>query len=124
KATSTLRERVWLQLADAHRALREGSDPTPEGEQRRARLAAALSNYDAATIATTHGFCQQVLIGLGVAGDAERDLELAEDVSSLVTEAIDDLFVRRFHGGRDILFNRDAAGRIAAAVVDHPDAAI
>ena len=40
--------------------------------QRRDRLAAALSNYDAATIATTHGFCQQVLTGLGVAGDAEE----------------------------------------------------
>jgi exodeoxyribonuclease V beta subunit len=137
KATSTLRERVWRQLADAYSALatdapptsdlvhtylREGS--TEEVARRRANLASALSNYDAATIATTHGFCQQVLTGLGVAGDAERDLELSEDVSSLVEEAIDDLFVRRFHTGGDVLFSRTDADRIARAVIDNPDADI
>ena len=137
KATSTLRERVWLQLAQAVAALTPGAEPpsdellaylasgpSDEVGRRRERLAHALSNYDAATIATTHGFCQQVLTGLGVAGDAERDLELSEDVSSLVTEAVDDLFVRRFHGGGEVLFDRRAAERIADAVMKNPDAII
>ena len=40
---------------------------------RRQRVATALADFDAATIATTHGFCQQVLDGIGVAGDVDRD---------------------------------------------------
>ncbi len=47
---------------------------------RRERLVQALADFDAATIATTHGFCQEVLGGLGVAGDLEPDAELVEDV--------------------------------------------
>jgi exodeoxyribonuclease V beta subunit len=137
KATSTLRERVWQQLSSAVTALAPGtalpsdpllrhlaSGPPEEVAIRQARLHEALSNYDAATIATTHGFCQQVLTGLGTAGDAERDLELVEDVSSMVGEAVDDLFVRRFYDGGAVLFNRDIASRLAEAVIGHPDAMI
>ena len=36
--------------------------------------------FDAATIATTHQFCQQVLRGLGVAGDPDPGAELVEDL--------------------------------------------
>jgi exodeoxyribonuclease V beta subunit len=137
KATGTLRERVWQRLTEARRALEPGTplldDPVlahvQRGDEedrvaRRARLDRALSDFDAATIATTHGFCQQVLAGLGVAGDAERDLEVVDDVSELVREAVDDLFVRRFHGGGPVLFNRATAIRIAEAVVNNPDARI
>jgi len=137
KATGTLRERVWQRLAAAsaaldpaadaprdelHRHLARGSASEVGG--RRACLGRALSAFDAATIATTHGFCQQVLAGLGVAGDAERDLELVEDIAGLVDDAVDDLFVRRFHAGRDVPFDRDTARRIAKAVIDNPDADI
>ena len=38
---------------------------------RRRRLTAALAEFDAATIATTHQFCQLVLRSLGVAGDTD-----------------------------------------------------
>ena len=91
KATGELRERVWLRLAEAAHALAtDSTDPSDEVlvhlrrgspaevAARRANLQRALSNFDAATIATTHGFCQQVLASLGVAGDAERGLELVE----------------------------------------------
>src|SRR6202007_535701 len=37
----------------------------------RGRLAQAIAGFDAATIATTHGFCQEVLGSLGIAGDLE-----------------------------------------------------
>ncbi len=138
KATGTLRERVWQRLAAAVAALdpaaaADPSDPVvnhlrsgPAGEvaRRRARLARALADFDGATIATTHGFCQQVLASLGVAGDAERNLELVEDVAGLIEDAVDDLFVRRFAATGEVLFPRDVARRIARAVVANPDAAI
>ncbi len=138
KATGTLRERVWLRLAAAVAALDPAaaaspadtvvshlrSGPAAEVALRRARLARALADFDGATIATTHGFCQQVLASLGVAGDAERDLELVEDVAGLVEDAVDDLFVRRFAATGHVLFPRAVARRIARAVVANPDAAI
>ena len=138
KATGTLRERVWQRLAAAVAALdpespADPSDPVVnhlrsgtagEVADRRARLARALADFDGATIATTHGFCQQVLASLGVAGDAERDLELVEDVAGLIEDAVDDLFVRRFAATGEVLFPRDVARRIAHAVVANPDAAI
>jgi len=137
KATGTLRERVWQRLAGAVAALGPDADtpmdplvahlaqgPIEDVARRRARLARALSDFDAATIATTHGFCQQVLASLGVAGDAERDLKVVDDVSYLVADAVDDLFVRRFHAGGDVLFNREVARSIADAVIKNPDAEI
>jgi len=51
--------------------LREGS--AAEVAARRDNIAAALADFDAATITTTHGFCQEVVASLGVAGDAELD---------------------------------------------------
>ncbi len=137
KATGTLRERVWQRLAGAVAGLDPDADtpadplvahlaqgPIEDVARRRARLARALSDFDAATIATTHGFCQQVLASLGVAGDAERDLEVVDDVSYLVTDAVDDLFVRRFHAGGEVLFSREEARSIADAVIKNPDAEI
>ena len=138
KATGTLRERVWRRLASAAAALDPAapddpgdavlthlrSGPPEEVEGRRDRLARAVAEFDGATIATTHGFCQQVLASLGVAGDAERDLELVEDVDGLIEDAVDDLFVRRFAATGQVLFPRDVARRIARAVVANPDAAI
>lgn len=137
KATGTLRERVWRRLAEAVNAL-DSTAPAPtdplladlltgtsdEVAQRRERLRTALTDFDAATIATTHGFCHQVLAGLGVAGDAERGLEVTQDVAGIVDDAVDDLFVRRFHGGGDVLFGREVARRIARVVHEHPEAEI
>ena len=57
---------------------------------------AALADFDSATIATTHGFCQEVLGGLGVLGDIEPDTTFVEDVTDLREEVVDDLYVRRF----------------------------
>ena len=63
---------------------------------RHERLAKAIADFDAATIETTHGFCLQVLSGLGDAGDVERDVTLVEDARDLLEEVVDDLYVRRF----------------------------
>ncbi|MBL8774640.1 MAG: UvrD-helicase domain-containing protein [Acidimicrobiales bacterium] len=142
KATGELRERVWQRLSEAVGALDPVHGDTRVGAEadslvahlrrgtdddralRRRRLRAALSDFDAATIATTHGFCQQVLASLGVAGDAEREVELVEDVSDLVDDAVRDLYVRKIHQGGEILFEHADAEAIAAAVVNNPDCVI
>src|SRR5262245_46979528 len=91
-ASQELRERVRSQLVAAERAL---CDPTgisggeeflellcdvgaAELYERRRRIGEALADFDAATIATTHQFCQLVLRSLGVAGDSDAGSTLVE----------------------------------------------
>ena len=112
-ATAELRDRVRRRLVETADYLEkvgrgdagEASDPilqiiadadAAERELRRDRLVRALSDIDVATIATIHGFCQHVLDGLGVAADLDRDAELVEDISDLIEEVVDDLFVATF----------------------------
>lgn len=110
-ATQELRERVRERLTSTARALgRGGSDDPlvqhlahcsdPELTLRRQRLRQALAQFDAATIATTHSFCQQVLDGLGMAGDHEPGVTMVESVDDLLREVVDDLYLRKFaaHG--------------------------
>jgi exodeoxyribonuclease V beta subunit len=133
-ATGELRERVRQRLLETERGLRSGegdevvrllADGPPHiVARRRHNLTRALADFDAATIATTHGFCQEVLAGLGVAGDVERDAELVEDVTDLREEVVDDLYVRRFAGEEEHPLSREEAGRIAAIAVDNPVAPI
>ncbi len=111
-ATRELRERVRERLTHARDALadppaaRAGSDPLhrhlatgdpAEVEIRRARLAAATADFDAATIATTHSFCQLVLRGLGTAADTDPDAELVSELGDLVSEVAADLYLRKYH---------------------------
>ncbi|HWI08621.1 MAG TPA: UvrD-helicase domain-containing protein, partial [Solirubrobacteraceae bacterium] len=136
-ATGELRERVRERFVGVERCL-DGvlagdppaardevalllSDGSPdEVRLRRDRLRRALTDFDAATIATTHGFCQEVLGGLGIAGDLERDIAFVEDVSDLVEEVVDDLYVRRFFRGDPPPFGRKQAAKIVRAAVDNP----
>jgi exodeoxyribonuclease V beta subunit len=110
-ATQELRERVRERLVSAERGLadpaaaRAGEDdvlrfladvPDDEVALRRRRLTTALAGFDAATIATTHGFCQQMLAGLGMAGDHDPDTTFVENVDDLIDEVVDDLYLRKF----------------------------
>ncbi|MGA5305853.1 UvrD-helicase domain-containing protein [Nucisporomicrobium flavum] len=124
-ATAELRQRVRERLVSAERGLSDpdqarASDdsvlalladaPPDEVARRRRRLAAAVADFDAATIATTHQFCQQVLAGLGITADADPDAVFVEDLDDLLTEVVDDLYVRKYatvgapvpHFGRDV----------------------
>ncbi|MDT7574093.1 MAG: exodeoxyribonuclease beta subunit, partial [Pseudonocardiales bacterium] len=86
---------------------------------RRARLNRALATFDAATIATTHQFCSQMLAGLGVAGDADPDAVFVESIEDMVTEVVDDFYVRKY-GDRAAgppLFTRAEALVLARAAV-------
>ncbi|MGH2869490.1 MAG: UvrD-helicase domain-containing protein, partial [Solirubrobacteraceae bacterium] len=96
----------------------------PEVRLRRERLARAVASFDAATIATTHGFCQEVLGGLGIAGDLEPDVTFVEDLGDLVADVVDDLYIRRFSHGGAPAFGRAEAAEIARVAIDNPAATI
>ena len=93
-----------------------------EVERRRDRLARAVADFDAATIATTHGFCQEMLAELGTVGDLEPGTVFVEDVSDLLEEVLDDLYVRRFQRRGGAPFDRGQALGIARAAVFNPTA--
>ena len=59
-------------------------------------MARALADFDAATIATTHEFCLQMLDGLGVLGDREPQAVFVEQVTDLTREVATDLYLRRY----------------------------
>ena len=105
-ATGELRERVREKLHEVQRAMAAGAtgDPLVEllmaenREERSDNLARAVANFDAATIETTHAFCQEMLASLGIAADLEPDVTFVEDIRDLRSEVVDDLFVRRYAG--------------------------
>lgn len=139
-ATSELRERVRDRLVEVERALRTGELPAgdpvvallaeTEREERAARLTVALAEFDAATITTTHGFCQQMLASLGTIGDVEPDARLVPDIADLEAEVVDDLYLRKYKDTAEPTLTVADARQIAheaisdsAAVLEPVDAA-
>ena len=133
-ATQELRERVRRALQEALAAF---DDPTTVGTNRvlgdlvtgdaaelaarRDRLRDALASFDAATIATTHQFCNLVLKSLGVAGDSDSGVTLADSLDDLVSEIVDDLYLRHFGQDREQPpLTRDEALMLAREVVANP----
>jgi len=136
-ATGELRERVRERLVSVEQALGEPSPPATDEiarlladapgaivAERRRRLAAALADFDAATIATIHGFCQEVLGGLGVASDVAPDCAFVEDVGDMLGEVLDDLYVRRFRRADAGTMSRADALAIASIAVANPGAPV
>jgi exodeoxyribonuclease V beta subunit len=138
-ASQELRERVRGHLVAAERALADPAraaaavDPVHrlladasarEVRARRERLRAALAGFDAATIVTTHQFCQYVLTGLGIAGDGDADVDLVESLDDLILEVVDDLYVRAFagRGQGEPIFDRATAVSLARTVINDPQA--
>ena len=109
-ASQELRERVREQLVRPSARWRDprggprrrrlvgllAAAATPRSSPAPQRLRDALADFDAATIATTHQFCQSVLRSLGVAGDTDAGAELVEDLDDLMVEVVDDLYLARF----------------------------
>jgi exodeoxyribonuclease V beta subunit len=133
-ASQELRDRVRRQIADALAAF-DNPDLASENQvvkhllagtpddlaQRRTRLADALAGFDAATIATIHQFCGLVLTSLGVAGDTDSGVTLAESLDELVAEIVDDLYLARFGGQREPpLLDYRHALELAREVVNNP----
>lgn len=133
-ATAELRDRVRARFVEVERALREQSAAVsqddvvrhladaPSGDLalRRVRLRRAVADFDAATITTTHGFCQQMLAVLGTAGDVDRDATLIPDVADLEAEVVDDLYLRKYATSDTAVLDVATARTVArAAVSDH-----
>ena len=77
--------------------LRQIADAEAEAvDVRRKLLEEALTVFDAATVTTTHGFCQQVMLALGTAGDHDTGAVLVESIGDLVAEVADDLYLRKW----------------------------
>lgn len=141
-ASQELRERVRERLVAVERAFAatsRGEEPTTPPDDggltshlldvdpaerglRRRRLREALGRFDAATIVTTHQFCQLVLKGLGVAGDTDVGATLVEDLDDLLGEVVDDLYLRGFKDDTNPVFTRELAMKIAKAAVADPSA--
>ena len=138
-ASLELRLRVRERLVAVEAALRASLDPqgpgagdtdevtqlicaVEEAEQRRrrARVARALADFDAATIATTHEFCLQMLDGLGVLGDSEPQAVFVEQLGELTREVAGDVYLRRYAtSGRRPMSYEDAlvVARLAVEAV-------
>ena len=137
-ATGELRERVRERLVSAEHGLERALAGAPPEDDavvallatggpsvvalRRERLAAALADFDSATIATTHGFCQEVLGGLGVLGDIEADTTFVEDISDLRDEVVDDLYLRKFAAAASRSSAARRRWRSRSAAIDNPAA--
>ncbi|MBH0776242.1 UvrD-helicase domain-containing protein [Nocardia sp. NEAU-351] len=87
----------------------------------RARLLAALSDFDAGTIVTTHSFCQRMLDELGLAGEHDPGVRLVESVDELVRTVADDLYLHRYAKSGPP-FDLRAAHALALAAVADPHA--
>lgn len=135
-ASREMRERVRDHLVAAEAALAD-PDTAPDGDpvvrslvsvddeertRRLARVRTALTDFDGATIATTHQFCQAVLRSLGTAGDTDRDAELSDDLRDVVAQIVDDLYVARYAAHDDPALTHDEARSLARAVVADPHA--
>ena len=100
-----------------------GADGDAVLAERLDRLRLALTDFDAATIATTHQFCQLVLRSLGVAGDTDAGSRLVENLDDLLVEVVDDLYVRGFaRSDTEPVFTRKEALTIARAANGDPQA--
>jgi exodeoxyribonuclease V beta subunit len=140
-ATQELRDRVRERLVSARDGLRDAEAVRDGGDEllrhlasadedevvlRHDRLAIALASFDAATVVTTHQFCQQVLIALGTAGDVDARAVLVESLDDLVDEVVDDLYLRKWGQASSTppTMTLPEAQALARVVVGDPQAAL
>ncbi|HWD70244.1 MAG TPA: UvrD-helicase domain-containing protein [Solirubrobacteraceae bacterium] len=141
-ATSELRERVRERLVVTEAQLARvaagalptyideivellAGGPVAEVRERQQRLAHAIANFDAATIETTHGFCQKVLDGLGTLAESDPSVSFVDSVDDLAREVIDDLYVRRFYRDLDgLTMSRQQAEQVSRIAIENPLAPI
>ena len=136
-ATAELRSRVRERLQSSAAALAQAAggvtprDPVDrqlasveasEIAVRAGRLAHALDHFDAATIMTTHEFCEQMIAGLGVLAPQEPQSRLIEDLLPLADEAASDVYLRRYAFDRRVPPFPWVAERRADGQTDDPGA--
>ncbi len=138
-ASREMRDRIRGQLVQAEAALAEphlhesaenlllshlSAAPPDEVAQRRRRLQEAISDFDAATIATTHQFCLQVLRGLGTAGDYNTDSQFVHDDTELIAEIVDDLYLAKYALEAHPMLTHSDAREIGSVVAIDPNSVL
>ena len=102
-AADDLRDRVRRRFAEAHAVLLDPSATTDEllhqlaasdREARLTRVQQALTDFDAATITTIHGFATQVLAGQGATASTSADAELIGTEEELIWAVCTDVLAR------------------------------
>jgi superfamily I DNA/RNA helicase len=133
-ASQELRERVRARLEESLTALERDEEtddvlirhlrdcPPEDLELRLGRLRTAVADFDTATIATIHQFCHYVLKSLGVAGDSDPHATLAEDLSELRSDAVDDLYLAGHSAPGADRLTYDQAVKDARIALDNPGA--
>ncbi|WOC13983.1 UvrD-helicase domain-containing protein [Gordonia sp. MP11Mi] len=139
-ASAELRDRMRTRLTeclaafgdvhepDDHRAGEDGliswlfDAPDEEVAVRRRRLVAALSDFDAATVATTHTFCNRMLAALGFLGGREQQYPIVEDVDDIVDDVARDAYLARFAGHPDEAPGFEESVEIARSAVRNANA--
>lgn len=140
-ATRELRERVRTRLTRTRDALLDPSHPARQSDEvvehlvarsdplAAIRLAGAVAAFDSLTIATTHQFAGRSLRGLGLLGDFDSGESLLADQRQLLTDVLDDFYVRKYGGSKQLdpgvepLAYKTAA-EVARAALDDPQSVI
>src|SRR4029079_9205758 len=104
------------------RTLATGTDA--DVQMRRRTLLRAVSDFDSATIATTHSFCQRMLDGIGFVGDYEPNAQYRDTTADLRAQVSDDLYTARHTGSYPAAVSLREARAVARAAVDDPQAAL
>ncbi|GAC56064.1 exodeoxyribonuclease V beta chain [Gordonia hirsuta DSM 44140 = NBRC 16056] len=136
-ASNELRDRTRARLAECVAALgrpaaggddelvtllRRGTDD--EVEHRRLNLAAAMSDFDSATVATTHTFCNRMLAALGFLGERAQQFPILENVDEMVAELTRDLYLSRFAGAAASAPDFTAVATVTEEAVNQPGTAL
>ena len=133
-ATDELRSRVRDRVVGAVAHLASGH-PAPDGDallsllseqgdgDQLARLQRAVSDFDAATVTTIHGFAKQVLGALGVSAGADPDARLDADSTRLIRDTCADVLIgAAVDGGRpDLLPDLETLFEATELVDGRPD---
>lgn len=144
-ATSELRVRVRARLVETEAALRAvllagtADIPAAQGDpvtallasgdpvqvlERADRLAAALTEFDDATIATTHEFCARMLSGLGVLSHADPGRVFTDSLTTLADEVAADTYLRRHASEARPTLGLTEAAELARQVAHQPQCAL
>jgi exodeoxyribonuclease V beta subunit len=81
------------------------------------RLVDAIRSFDLAAISTIHGFCQRMLKHSAFESGSDFDLELLDDERTLITEVVEDYWVKTLYDAPDTLIERIGDQKITAATL-------
>lgn len=131
-SAAELRDRLHQRLTEAVAALANTSqEPTddvlralchcPDRTARRERLHRALTDFDAAVIATIHQACSRMLADLGILVDHDHSSRPLTDLTGLTGELTVDAYLEMFSASSDPELDLFSARRMTAALIDQPD---